>query len=431
VDRYDMDLAEIVKDLENRKLPLVLCRTKSGGAHVYLFLREPTQAEDVRAAMRKLAATLGWGDCEIFPKQNMILAEQGDLGNWLNMPYLGGNETERYGVKADNSVHSLRSFLDLAESRRVDIDQLRFIKAKKTEAPPAEGMEDGPPCLEILAEQGFPDGTRNSGLFALGILCKKKYGSKWKEKLEEYNHSYMKPPLTADEVMAIMNRLDKKDYRYSCKDQPLCSYCNASLCRMRKFGVGSSGHYPQVSGLTKLDTQPPIWFMDIEDSRISLSTDQVMNYRDFQIVCMDQLSVLFMPIKGEDWSRIISDAMEDLIVLETAPEMSTLGHFLELLEDFCMNRNRGEQKEDLFLGKPWQDTDTGRHYFKLSALMAYLERNNFKTWGRNTVGKVITEDLGGRHFFNIGGKGINVVWVKENFTETPAVPLPPSIRDPI
>ena len=26
-------------------------------------------------------------------------------------------------------------------------------------------MADGPPCLEILTDQGYPEGTRNNGLF--------------------------------------------------------------------------------------------------------------------------------------------------------------------------------------------------------------------------------------------------------------------------
>ena len=424
VDKYDLDLAETVQMIESKKLPLVVCRSKSGGAHVYLFLRRPEPADEVRAAVRQIASALGWGNCEIFPKQNQILAEQGDLGNWLNMPYLGGDETERYSVKKSGTARTLTEFLNHAEKSRVELSDLRVPRAEADDT-----LRDGPPCLEHLTTIGFPPGTRNNGLLALGIFCKKKYGSNWKEKLEKFNHEFMtvdgRAPVESDEVQGIIKRLDKKDYRYSCKDEPLCSYCNSSLCRTRKFGIGSAGSYPEISGLTKLDTDPPLWFLDIEEQRVVLETKQLLSYRDFQLAYMDQLTVYFMPIKGDEWARIVGDAMDNAVILEAAPEMSVRGHFLELLEDFCMNRHRGEHKEDIFLGKPWQDPDTGRHYFKLTSLMQFLEKEGFRAWGRNTVGKTITEEIGGRHFFNVGGKGVNVVWVPANFKEDPEVPLPP------
>lgn len=430
VDRYDIDHAEVAQELERRRLPLLVCRTKSGGAHVYLFLAEPTPAEEVRSAVKRLASLLGWGDCEIFPKQTQILADQGDLANWLNMPYLGGNETERYAVRSDGTTHTLSSFLTTAEASRVKIEQLKFVKPPREKRDKVD-LEDGPPCLEILSESGFPDGTRNNGLFALGVFCKKKYGSRWKEKLEEYNHRFMKPPLTSEEVQNIVKNLDKKEYRYTCKDQPLCSHCDSMLCRTRKFGVGSSGSYPELSGLSKLETDPPLWFVDIEERRVVLETDQLLNYREFQKVCAEVLTVYYMPMKGETWASIVSDAMENAIIIDAAPEMSVRGHFMELLEEFCTNKHRGERKEDLLLGRPWLDQDTDRYYFTLSSLMEFLEKKGFRSWGRNTVGNVIEKQLGGRHFFNLNGKGKNVVYVRNEFVPVPEIPLPDSQRDPI
>jgi len=428
VDRYDIDLAGTVKSLEEQKIPLVVCRSKSGGARVYLFLREPVQAEDARAVVKDLAASLGWGDCEIFPKQNQVLSEQGDLGNWLNMPYLGGDETDRYAVKKTMAAYGLEEFLDYAESMRVTLEQIKPAKKVKKQD---ETLDDGPPCLQHLTNVGFPGGVRNSGLFNLGVFCQKKFGEKWKEMLEKYNFLYMKPPLPSEEVLMIIKNLEKKEYRYACKDQPLCSYCNSSLCRTRKFGVGGGGMFPEVSGLSKLETDPPLWFLDIEDQRVVLETRQLQNYRDFQLVCMEQLTVYYMPMKNDEWASMIGDAMKNAIIIEAAPEMSTRGHFMELLEDFCMSRHRGENKEDIILGKPWQDPESGRHYFKLSALMQFLEKQGFKQWGRNTVGKTVTEELGGRHFFNLRGKGVNVVWVQQDFQLDPQVPLPKSKPEPI
>lgn len=429
VDKYDLDLAGAVKELKKRKYPLVLCRSKSGGAHVYLFLSEPVAAEEIRYTLREVAASLGWGDCEIFPKQNQIMAERGDLGNWLNMPYLGGDKTERFAVKKTMAAYSLSEFLNYAESRRVLLGDIKITKTKKP-ADVVDGLHDAPPCLQHMCNVGFPAGQGNNGFFGLVTFCKKKYGSKWKEKAEEYNREFFKPPRPSDEVAETIKRIEAKDYNYKCKDQPMVSYCNSQLCRVMKFGVGGAGAFPEISGLTKLETDPPIWFLDIDDNRVELTTKQLQNYRDFQAVCMDQMTVYFMPMKGGTWAQIVGEAMDKAIILKAAPEMSVRGHFIELLEDFCMSRHRGETSDDLLLGKPWQDPDTGRHYFRLRDLVKFLEKENFRDWGRNTVGKVITEEMGGKKFFNVAGKGVNTVYVEDDFMIPTPSKLPETEKEP-
>ncbi len=427
VDRYDIDLGDTVRQLKKMSLPLTVCRTKSGGAHAFIFFREPFSAEETRALLRKMAATMGWGDCEIFPKQNQILSDRGDLGNWLNMPYFAGDKTDRYAVKETDAAYSVGEFLAHAEASRVLGEESVDVPEPKDES-----LDDGPPCLQHLAAMGVPDGTRNNTLFAMGIFCKKKFGSRWKEMLEQYNRDYMTPPLDASEVVETIKNLERKDYNYSCKDQPLVSYCNSTLCRMRKYGVGGGGLYPEVSGLSKLETEPPLWFMDIEDQRIELTTRQLQNYKEFQAVCMETLTCFFMPMKAETWAALVGDAMQNAIILEAPPEMSISGHFMELVEDFCMNRHRGETQEDLFLGKPWYDEESRRHYFRLKDLSSFLEREGFKyaNWGRNKIGREV-ERIGGKHFFNIKSKGVNVFWVPDTFTAVPELSLPKSEETPI
>ncbi len=40
IDIYDLDLAELNKKIRKLKLPLFQCRSKSGGAHLFLFLKD-------------------------------------------------------------------------------------------------------------------------------------------------------------------------------------------------------------------------------------------------------------------------------------------------------------------------------------------------------------------------------------------------------
>jgi hypothetical protein len=48
-----------------------------------------------------------------FQKQNNVKAERGDVGNFLNMPYHGGNRSVRYAVDDEgNSMNMEKIFLN-------------------------------------------------------------------------------------------------------------------------------------------------------------------------------------------------------------------------------------------------------------------------------------------------------------------------------
>ena len=40
IDEYNLDHTSLIKSIRDLKLPLVVCRSKSGGAHVFLFTKE-------------------------------------------------------------------------------------------------------------------------------------------------------------------------------------------------------------------------------------------------------------------------------------------------------------------------------------------------------------------------------------------------------
>lgn len=433
VDKYDLNHGEIVKKLKDMGLPLIVCRSKSGGAHIYLFLMEPEPAEEMRAVLQQLAASLGWGDCEVFPKQSQIIMDRGDLGNWLNMPYLGGDSTDRYAFKDTGMGMTLHEFLTAAEGMRTELSMVKIKKTRggsKKDMPNLAGYEDAPPCLQHLVSMGFPEGGRNTGLFAMGVYLKRKYESDWKERVEHVNRESISPPLSSEEVAGILRSLDRKDYSYTCKDVPLKNFCNSSLCRTRKYGVGGGGMFPVVTGLSKLETEPPVWFLDIEDHRIELNTRQLLNYKEFQIACADKITVMFMNMKAETWAEMIGAAMTTANIIEAPVESSTNGHFMELLEEFCTNRHSAQNKDEIVLGKPWLDEETERHYFRLRDLMNHLETKKFTVWGRNVVSARLDE-IGGRHFFNIKKVGVNTFWVPATFSEQPNLPLPAIERSPV
>ena len=162
VDDYHVDLPALARKIHDQKLPLIVCRTKSGGAHVFIFFKDPVAATDCQDALRDLASGLGFGGSEIFPKQTEVLLERGDLGNWLNMPYFGGDDTNRFAIKPDGTQAKAQEFLAAVGRVALSPSELEGVSYAKAD----DILPDGPPCLQALCAAGFPEGQRNieSGL---------------------------------------------------------------------------------------------------------------------------------------------------------------------------------------------------------------------------------------------------------------------------
>lgn len=410
VDVYPIDIPEIAKKVEGFSLPLVPVRSKSGGCHLYLFTKDPISAVLMQRKLREFAAALGYGASEIFPKQTRLITERGDAGNWINMPYFGGSVTERYAILGDGRKLSAEEFLDYAEKLVIAEKDLEKLGLRV-----AEELKDGPPCLEHLLAHGFQPGTRNDGLFNVGVFLRKMNPDSWQKDLEEYNMKYMSPPLSASEVISIAQSLNKKEYGYTCHKPPIKSHCQAAKCRLRKFGVGPSQGMPVLTGLTKYDAQPPIWFLDVEGGgRIELTTEDLQNQARFQRRCMDALNVM-TPLQGRHaWQSIIQDLLDNVTVIEVPKDATPVGQLLEHVERFCTSKVQARTRDELLLGKPW--FNEGRHYFRMSDLIAYLDRQRFNGVSVSKLGSILKEHGAEHHFFVLKSKGTNC-WSMSEFSK--------------
>jgi len=433
VDSYDVNHVELVIKIEKLGLPMIVCRSKSGGAHIFAFFRDWVSASDAQFVIRGTAAALGLGNSEIYPKQSEVLYERGDMGSWLNMPYFSSETTDRGAMKSTGTSMTLREFLRAAESKLCTLDALSVATSStsttKTQGDGASDFADGPPCLQHLTALGFPQGTRNHGLVALGVLAKKKYESSWESKLEEWNQKYMSPPLDTEEVQTVIKYLRKRDYNYRCKDQPICNHCNSQVCITRRYGVGDEGNFPVISGLSVLNIEPPLWFMDVNGRRIEMQTDDLQNYKRFQKICMEQLHVVFPMLKQDTWLAITREAMKNVTILEVPPEASIPGMFRELLADFCRDKSSRTDKDGILIGRVWEDEEAGRYYFRLRDLQDYLDRAKFDFYTRGQITTRIRDLHGGPHFFNIKGQGQNVFYIPSSVVKVIELSIPPVKKD--
>ncbi len=416
IDNYDLDIVSFSKAFYKRDLPLIPFRSKSGGCHLILFLTEPVPAKELQAKLSEIAACLGYGTSEIFPKQTKVLIDKGDLGNWLNMPYFGGEKSTRYALDKKGEALPVDKFLDFVKDFRITPKQLKTIKVLET----GNILPDGPPCLQALVQQGFPQGTRNNGLFALGVYCRKAFPDNWEREIEAKNTECMDPPLDSKEVQLIVKQIGKKDYNYKCSDQPLAAFCNSALCRTRKYGIGG-GAMPTMTGLRKLPTDQPVWFLEVNTATLELNTDQLQKQTLFQKACMEAINYMPPKIGERQWQTLIQVLLDNCVELDKPKEAGIGDQFNELFVTFCTDsRLRANAKEELLLGRPWvgpdpNDESSFRIYFRLRDIEEFLVRNGFKYYTRSQIiSKLTSKEMGCHsHFFKIKGKGVNVWYVEE------------------
>ncbi len=374
VDIYDNDynyneLAEKVTDL-----PIVWCETKSNGRHAYIFFKKPTSARSVRQKLKTILRRLGLDPMtEIFPKQSRLLSKK-DIGNWINMPYAGD---KRWCILEGKRL-TAKEFLDHAESMRTDILSL---DSDPTSQQP-DIFYEGPPCLQcIYKEGGQCEGARNTFMLNVGVYLKKRWGEEWLNHLSDYNQDpkVISEPLTVGEVRSsIVKSLTRKDYDYTCSQEPLASRCNRTLCRQREFGVGGeTGIHDdfEISDLIKHCTNPPRWVLSVNDEPIELTTQELLTPRLFEQQVVSELNIMPPQFRPKQWRTAISALLDNVTEVPAPEDAGPLGVFQALLEAFCLDRSQAKTMEELLVGKPFNDK--GRTYFRFSDLLRYLSTNRF------------------------------------------------------
>lgn len=424
VDTYDgLNHADVAQQIAKQGLPLVPCRSKSGGIHVYLFAASPVPAAKMQSKLRDISARLGFGGSECFPKQTKT--DEKRLGSWINLPYYGGDETMRYAISQPHGdAMSLAQFLDTAE---------RLKQAPEWfDKPLATGpgtLPDGPPCLQHLTALGFPQGSRDRGLFNVAVYCRKTGADNWKDMVVELNQKHFVPPLSHDEVSKTIRSVESKDYGYQCSESLLAPHCDQPLCRKRKYGIrGGASALPALGSLVKLTTTPPTWYLEVEGQTLELTTTELLSPLDFQKRCAEQLDGVEVPhCSRARWVAHVNPAIKTATKVPAPEDASPSFIFREYLEQFCTGRTQAQCEEEIVLGKPW--TDGGKTRFRLMDFLRYLENKRVKDFNVKSAVNILRSMNAGHEGRHIAGKFVNLWWVPEFARRQDPVPVTRGIDD--
>lgn len=419
IDRYDLAPDAIEAILSRTKgSPLIPCKTKSGGIHYYVFFNSPVQAKTLSSRLRATASTLGFGGCEVFPKQSALITSESDVGNWINLPYFDADNTDRYAFDDSSKPLDLEGFFLLVEQKRTTLRSLAAVKFTDISSDDTE-IVDGPPCLQTLVKIGFPKGSMNNGLLALGTYYKKAFPDKFAELIEQANQKWLGPG-TAEEVSACIKSLKRKDYGYKCKEAPICNHCDRTTCLTRKYGVGGAD-LPAIANLQKHMTDPPTYFVDVNNVRIGpVAAADLLNQGAFRVHCMERANLVLPAVKTDRWAALLTSLMDKITEVDVPEEASAKGQLMQHLFSFVTGSAENDEKDKLLLGRVWFD---GTHrYFRLIDFQEYLGRVRFYNFPVHQLCAILKQQGVKHKQLKISNRVVNV-WVTEGAEPGPKVQL--------
>ena len=374
IDTYPFDHKDFIKKIRDKDIPMILFRSKSGGAHVFLFAKEFVAASLMRERLKKIASTLGYAKAEIFPKQDYIRADRGDTGSFLNVPYHGNNKSVRFAFDDNGEALKIEEFFKLYDTYSLTEKELVNLKISETDNTD-DFLKGAPPCLQTILKDGMPEGGRNDMMYNIGVYLKKRFPNEWESKMYVYNEQYMKPPLKHTEMTKSIESLGKKDYLYKCKLEPIVSFCNSKVCSKREFGVGDNVPPPEITGISKYPSDPPLYFVNIDGLSVEVDDITLHDPEKFSVACMNQISKPMLPLGKIIWRKQLVKLFEKLQMLD-APDSSKIDvQIKDLLADF-INKAPGKKIDDLKRGLPF--TEDGITYFKFKDFWKYIQRS--KSW---------------------------------------------------
>ncbi len=425
VDHFELE-AKIVA----HQLPLVVCRSRSGAAHLFLFLREPVAAKIVVDCLKKFREVLGieknpnGSPSEIFPKQ--VKVSPGGTGNWINIPYYDHETTTRYAVAGQRAL-SLAEFLDKAVDRSVsETDLLEW-------SDPALGpFRDGPPCLQEYHKRGCPEGGRNNALLNVGIFFRASEPGMWQDRLREYNDN-IEAPVDYRELGQITRNLDKHDgYVYTCKQHPIESLCKKKECKKQKYGIGFFKKKAQLDALPELGNlikivpanpltgipDPPRYRLTVNNVVLECTGEQLFNPRAFcRLLAQSELNLLVDPPKEFEWNELLRKMLLEVKIEETPEEAGLRGQLLTHFNTFLATRHKSDTVDDVLLGRAASDGN-GRVYFCGLDFGAFLIRRGFRDYETSQIYAILQRSQNMTHEMRtLKGKKISLWSVPEPTNE--------------
>lgn len=385
VDIYDINYNVYISAIERNNFPLVPFKSKSGGLHLYLFFSEESSAIKAKEIIKTFSSLLSIDilvkrrkneSVEIFPKQSKL--GKGQIGNWINLPYFNAGNTKSPALRNGKEL-SLNEALVYIKEKQTNIkDVTEFLEDLQ--------FNDAPPCLQRLNLLNIleENSGRNNYLFSFGVFFKKKDENFFEQNLKELNLDLLKPIPEKELQATIISSLNKRDYVYKCKENPLVDFCDKKLCRKREFGVGKDGGYfssIESGKLYQFKTSQPYYEWEVrlqgQENFVKLrfkSEEEIIKQDAFLKLCMRELYELPSKLKQSEWFVKVNQALKEIeiVTVDEDDDISEYTLLKNLIIEFLTSRSMAEKKDQIFAKRVYFEQSSKEYYFRVKDLSEYI-----------------------------------------------------------
>ena len=394
--------------ISEHKLPLVPVKSKSGGLHLYVFLKEPVKAVFIRNFLEKFLFILKLPtNIEIYPKQTELGKDSdGEWvnGQFINLPYY--NKTERTGFNLDGTAFTFEQFVEVIEANTFTADELEEIgidHTRKLLQGGSEEFNDGPPCLGILTKSKLRDG-RDRFLYNYAVFAKKKYPDNWEQMVIAAPAKYFETDAngiiswTEEKTKKKLKSWNREIKGHTCNEDPIQAVCLKAECRNRKFGYISDKKkiFPALSGLQKITYSEPQYTFNVtlNDGQ---TTKEVRAKTIKQIIMQDEIRAIIGNAAGIIPPKIKATEFQDVLdtlfppKMTTSPPKGTTDE--ELLTEYLTDYLKGAKAENFASFKSGATLiEDGEAYFVYKNFYNSLKNKDWK------IDKSITAEIMTRLF---------------------------------
>ena len=391
----DFSPEKYLKIIEEKELPVIPIKSKSGGLHIYVFTKDRVKASEIREFLEKLLFVFGLpAKTEIYPKQTSLETTEGkrSSGNFINIPYY--NKNDRVAVDTTNQEISFDTFMKAIELNAQTSETLKNFgvtlieKALKEES---QEFKEGPPCLGIICGGLEKNNTklkdeRDRFLYNYMVFAKKKYPDTWEEKVLEGARKYIQyDKIWGDSKVEKKIKSWKGDTAgYTCYEDPIQGHCVKPTCLRRKYGIGKqlNSEWPEIISVTKIDYRPnPKYDLSVKlpTGKIKLvrakHVKQIIEQRELKALIAEHTPIVPPPIKARDFQDIVSSLWAEMNVEIPDPASQPVGILFRLTRDY-LNDVRATTYNSFKSGGVFVEDE--KAYFVFNKYYEELKRHEWK-----------------------------------------------------
>ena len=415
IDENNFNYKDLLERIRKHKLPLIMFRSKSGRAHVYMFMKDFTSAKEVKLVMNKFAAKLGLANIldRVYPMQEYL--GENDFGSWLNMPYYNQEEGSTYAYKDDFDSATIEEFFEMYDSYAQEDLTVHLVEEVKQniKKPKEKKLEDFfLPCVKnCLAENNnkIPSNINRNDFLLHKFTWSNRAMEKGVKKIPEFsnlnsksllkhfNKKFLEEPLDEKEIEQTIFKSEDREYNYLCKKPTIKKYCDASACTRHTCGITPLEADQLIKAtqalgnITQYLSKPPIFFesVDVKNDngdgykriKIEMQGEDIIDKQKWIRKLANQgyfphPSVLDM--KQKEFQGMQYQRLEAMLYEAADEEASEDFEFKSLIYNFIKKTTVSYDKSALFNQGCYVNQETKELDFRLPNLMNYLKARNIK-----------------------------------------------------